>query len=337
MARPTVRVLALLELLQSSPRTRPLAELADRLGVDERTVRRYVEHLAELDVPVRSVRGRYGGIALAPGYRMPPLMLSEDEAVAVVLGLLAAAPLAHAADSSHGPRRGAGESALAKLRRVLPVALAARVDALTASARVASPDPPAAAPRGGVLLDLATAARQRHPVVVDHTAADGRRTHRTVHPYGLVAHRGRWYLAAAEPTGGGLRTFRVDRITTTRLLPATFAVPADLDVTAHVLSSLAATPWQHEVLLRLPGTPEHVRSLFPPGLVTTDRAPGHPGWSRALLRAERLDWLPALLAALPTAFVIEAPPALRDLVRDLAERLTAAAAPENDPTPRSGA
>ena len=81
MTRPTARVLSLLELLQSGG-VRTVAELAGRLGVDERTVRRYAGHLLDLDVPVESVRGRYGGYRLASGYRMPPLMLSDDEAVA---------------------------------------------------------------------------------------------------------------------------------------------------------------------------------------------------------------------------------------------------------------
>ena len=87
MARPTAHVLTLLELLQSGG-TRTAAELAG-LGVDERTVRRYVDHLVDLDVPVESVRGRYGGYRLAPGYRLPPLMLTDDEALAVLLGLVA--------------------------------------------------------------------------------------------------------------------------------------------------------------------------------------------------------------------------------------------------------
>src|ERR1700733_14428714 len=84
--RPTARVLALLEILQSGG-TRTVADLAERLGVDERTVRRYAGHLIDLDIPVRSVRGRYGGYRLAPGFRMPPLMFTDDEALAVMLGV----------------------------------------------------------------------------------------------------------------------------------------------------------------------------------------------------------------------------------------------------------
>src|SRR5215471_13228917 len=87
MARPITQVLTLLELLQSGG-IRTMTELAGRLGVDERTVRRYVDHLTDLGVPVESVRGRYGGYRLAPGYRMPPLMLNDDEALAVLLGLV---------------------------------------------------------------------------------------------------------------------------------------------------------------------------------------------------------------------------------------------------------
>src|SRR5215813_15110661 len=88
MAKPLARVLALLDILQTGG-THTLRELSSRLGVDERTVRRYVNHLLDLDVPVESVRGRYGGYRLAPGYRLPPLMLGDDEALAVLLGLLA--------------------------------------------------------------------------------------------------------------------------------------------------------------------------------------------------------------------------------------------------------
>src|SRR3984885_8008381 len=127
MARPAARVLTLLELLQSGG-IRTMAELADRLDVGERTVRRYVDHLIDLDVPVESVRGRYGGYRLAPGYPMPPLMLSEDEALALLLGLIAGrrAGLMTAAGT-------ASETAAAKIRRVLPQRLARRLDTVLES------------------------------------------------------------------------------------------------------------------------------------------------------------------------------------------------------------
>ncbi|HKT05479.1 MAG TPA: HTH domain-containing protein, partial [Rugosimonospora sp.] len=126
MPHPASRVLAMLELLQAH-HVLGGRELAGRLGVDERTVRRYAATLTELGVPVGAARGRYGGYRLRPGYKLPPLMFTDDEALAVVLGLLAARRLALAGDQPGAP---AVESAMAKLRRVLPDALAGRVTAL---------------------------------------------------------------------------------------------------------------------------------------------------------------------------------------------------------------
>src|SRR5690242_8867055 len=135
MARPAAGVLTLLELLQSGG-IRTMAELADRLGVDPRTVRRYVGHLIDLDVPVESVRGRYGGYRLAAGYRLPPLMLSDDEALAVLLGLVAGRRAGSATTTGT-----ASETATAKIRRVLPARIADRLDAVLESlAFTAEPD-----------------------------------------------------------------------------------------------------------------------------------------------------------------------------------------------------
>src|SRR5258706_11853378 len=216
MARPTTHVLTLLELLQSGG-IRTVAELADRLGVDGRTVRRYVDHLIALDVPVESVRGRYGGYRLASGYRMPPLMLSDDEALAVLLGLIA------------GRRTGlvtttgtASETAAAKIRRVLPERLARRLDAVLGSLAFTAPPGEAPAPDTAVLLSIADAVRHRRPVSIRYTAADGRRSQRTLHPYRLLAHSGRWYVTGADPGIGEDRTFRLDRIADNRSLAGSF-------------------------------------------------------------------------------------------------------------------
>src|SRR6201992_3892157 len=151
MARPTAHVLTLLELLQSGG-IRTTAELAGRLGVDERTVRRYVAHLVDLDVPVESVRGRYGGYRLASGYRLPPLMLSDDEALAVLLGLVA------------GRRAGlmtatgaASETSAAKIRRVLPRRLADRLSTVLDSLAFTPVPGEAAVPETATLLTMADA------------------------------------------------------------------------------------------------------------------------------------------------------------------------------------
>jgi predicted DNA-binding transcriptional regulator YafY len=326
MARPTAHVLTLLELLQSGG-TRTAAELAGRLGVDERTVRRYVDHLADLDVPVESVRGRYGGYRLAPGYRLPPLMLTDDEALAVLLGLVA------------GRRAGlmtatgtASETAAAKIRRVLPGPLARRLEAVLESLAFTAPPGEPAAPQAAVLLSIADAVRHHRPVSIRYTAADGRRSERTLHPNGLVAHSGRWYVTGADTGIGEDRTFRLDRITDAKILPGSFEPPAGLDPAERVLSGLAAAPYRHHVILRIQGTAEQVRTVFPASVATVADAPPTSGedqqagrWLRVELRAERLDWVPPLLASLDQPFSIEQPDDLRDLVAALAGRLSASA------------
>jgi predicted DNA-binding transcriptional regulator YafY len=159
MTRPTSRVLALLEILQTGG-THRVAELAQRLAVDERTVRRYVEHLVSLDIPVRSVRGRYGGYHLAPGYRMPPLMLTGDEAVAVMLGLV------EGRRAGRTPQSAAAESALAKLRRVLPADLRDRLEALLATASFTAAPRSSTPTDKGVVLTLAHAAHEPRPLAL---------------------------------------------------------------------------------------------------------------------------------------------------------------------------
>ncbi|MFD2422723.1 helix-turn-helix transcriptional regulator [Amycolatopsis pigmentata] len=318
MTRPTARVLALLEILQSGG-TRTVTELAGRLGVDERTVRRYVGHLIDLDVPVRSVRGRYGGYRLAPGYRMPPLMLTDEEALAVLLGLVA------------GRRAGlvttsvaAAESATAKVRRVLPEALGRRLDALLATAGFTVPARPVVTPETDVLLTIAEAARHRRPVAIAYTAWNGRRSERTVHPYGIVAHSGRWYVTGADSARGEVRTFRLDRIESTTTAPGSFEVPAGFDPEAHVLSRLAEVPYLHEVSFRIQMSADEVKARLPSGIAVVRELPGEE-WVRVRLRAERLEWVPSALAWLNRPFVIEYPEALRDEVHALARRLAACA------------
>ncbi|WEH34148.1 YafY family protein [Streptomyces sp. AM 4-1-1] len=322
MTRPVARVLTLLEFLQSGG-VRSVPELADRLGVDERTVRRYVGHLIDLGVPVESVRGRYGGYRLTSGYRMPPLMLSDDEALAVLLGLVA------------GQRAGlmtatgtASETAAAKVRRVLPERLGRRLDAVLESLAFTAPPGRSAAPDSDVLLSVADAVRHHRPVSIRYTAADGRRSERTLHPYGLVAHSGRWYVTGADPAIGEDRTFRLDRITGAAILPGSFEPPAALDPAERVLSGLATAPYRHEVLLRVRGTAEQIRTRLPAGIALVRELPPSGGtgpetesWSRVELRVDRLDWLPAVLASLDRPFVIERPEELRGLVEEFAARL----------------
>ncbi|MEV7217082.1 YafY family protein [Kitasatospora cineracea] len=339
MTRPLARVLALLELLQSGG-VRTVAELAGRLEVDERTVRRYVAHLVDLDLPVESVRGRYGGYRLAPGHRMPPLMLTDEEALAALFGLAAAQRAGLSAASAT-----AGETAAAKIRRVLPPRLAHRLDALlsaltftTAPASAA----PAPAPDPEALLTVADAVRHRRPLAFRYTTADGRTRERTVRPYGLVLHAGRWYLTGWDDGADAERLFRLDRLAAPRPLPGTFEPPAGPDPAERVLHALATAPHRHHVRLRIKADPARIRAGLPAGLAlvgepnaesrsdaesrsNAESGPDAEGWSDVELRVAELDWLPGVLAALGAPFTIVEPDELRALVAALAERLAAAA------------
>lgn len=315
MTRPTARVLALLEILQRGG-TRTVAELAERLEVNERTVRRYVDHLLDLGIPVRSVRGRYGGYRLAPAYRMPPLMLDEEEALAVVLGLVASRRAGLVSTSA-----AAAESAVAKVRRVLPEKLARRLEALVEVADFTAPARSAITAEAGVLLTVAEAARDRRPVELTYVASHGGRSVREVHPYGIVAHSGRWYLTGWDAVSTQVRTFRIDRISDLRLRDGTYDVPLGFDQTEQVMTAIAEAPYRYQVSVRIESTVERIRAVLPPSVAVLEEA--GESWIRARIHAERLDWIPPLLAALDRPFVVEGPDELRDLVRELAARITA--------------
>ncbi|MEU1734222.1 YafY family protein [Streptosporangium sp. NPDC020145] len=322
MPRPTGRVLTLLELLQSGG-TRTVAELADRLGVDGRTVRRYVDQLIDLDVPVESVRGRYGGYRLAPGCRLPPLMLSDDEALAVLLGLVAGLRTGLTTTE-----RTASETASAKIRRVLPTHVARRLDTFLEALAFTDQPGDFDAPDAGVLLTIADAVRHRRPVSIRYTDRDGRRSERTLHAYGIVAHSGRWYVTGKDARIGEDRTFRLDRIVDARTLPGSFEAPVGPGPAQRVLSGFATAEYRYAVTLRIHGTVEQIRAHLPAGVARLEEYEPVAGedqvterWLRVELRAERLDWLPPVLASLDRPFVIERPDELRDLVIGLAERL----------------
>ncbi|MEV6976346.1 YafY family protein [Kitasatospora sp. NPDC093806] len=313
LEHPVSRILALLELLQARPGlTGP--ELAERLDVDVRTVRRYAARLVELGIPVQAERGRYGGYRLMPGFRLPPLMLTGDEAASVVLGLLAG----RRSGLSVGEQ--AGESALAKIRRVLPPQLREQVAAVEQTVGLTGAPATGPSPAADALLALAEAVRRRRQVRLDYRDRAGVPSERGFDPYGLVFHSGRWYTTGLDHRSGEQRTFRLDRIRAVRPGGTGFDVPADVDPVQRVLESLASVPWTHEVEVVLTTTLAEARHRIPPtaGTVTaTDDG-------RVLLRAraERLDGMAVMLAGLGWPFTVRRPAELREEVRALAARLT---------------
>ncbi|MEU4399660.1 YafY family protein [Micromonospora orduensis] len=317
MSHPAGRVLALLELLQSRHRA-TAGDLAGRLGVDERTVRRYAATLIELGIPVTADRGRHGGYRLHPGFKLPPLMLTDDEAVAVLLGLIVAERVGLATEQP------ATATALAKIRRVLPAALADRLtavqDHLGFTLRRPGSEP---RPASGTLLALAEAARHRRRVALDYRSWRGERTHRELDPYGLVFHAGRWYVTGHDHRRGEIRTFRLDRVGGVTPGTATFTVPDGFDPVDRVTRSLAGVPYTHEVEVLLETDLVAARRRIPPSVAElTATADG------VLLRAraESLPGMAALLAGLGCPFTVRHPDALRAAVAEHAGLLAGWAA-----------
>jgi predicted DNA-binding transcriptional regulator YafY len=313
---PTARLLEFLELLQAKPLITG-REIADRLEIDPRTVRRYVEALQNLGIPVEGQRGVGGGYRIRPGYRLPPLMLTDDEAVAVALGVQAAGRLGLSGSED------AVEGALAKIHRVLPDGLRRRVEALESTLDFTARPTRGAPVTGDTVLVLAEAIRRRRRIRVTYRAFSGDETRRELSPHGLVVHSGRWYLAAYDHLRDDLRTFRVDRMLRLRVTGETADDrPDGFDAVTYVRTSLARVPWgwEVEVVLELP-VEEALRRIPP----TLAELIDEDGATVLRMRADSLDWAASVLAGLGCAFTIRGPDELRTSVRALSELLASSA------------
>jgi len=301
-------VLRLLEALQDRPSaTGP--ELARALDVDVRTVRRDVVALRDLGIPVEGERGRGGSYRIKPGYRVPPLMFTSQEAAAVALGLMAAKRLGIETDT-----------ALTKVRRVLPDRLRLGVESLEQTLGFTGridPEPP----DGETLLTLADAARRARKLTARYTDSQGETTTRELTPWGVVAHNGRWYYAAYDHAREAPRTLRADRTHHPRTTGPGAGAPAGFDATDFVSRSLASVPWQHGIEVLLHTDAATAEERFPPTLASLE--PTDDG-TVLRMRAESLDWAAGLLAGAACDFTIIHPPELRNSVRELARRLSAA-------------
>jgi predicted DNA-binding transcriptional regulator YafY len=303
----------MLELLQANRRM-TVGDLAGRLGVDERTVRRYAGTLADLGIPVSAERGRYGGYRLSPGFKLPPLMLTDDEAVAVVLGLIAADRIGLAAETP------AAAAAEAKISRVLPAPLAGRLAALRSSLgftmRAATGEHDA--PGSATLLVLGAATRSHERLTISYRSREDGSSSRDLDPYGLVFHSGRWYAVGRDHRSGEIRSFRADRIVAITPTGRRFEPPEGFDAVAHLSRQWARLDYRWQVEVLVEGVMAEVRRRVPPNvaeLIETDRG--------LLLRcrAERLDGMAQMLAGLGRPFTVLAPDELRTAVAQYAARL----------------
>ncbi|MYM86976.1 WYL domain-containing protein [Rugamonas sp. FT82W] len=317
MYHPTTRVLAVLELLQTHGRMSG-AEMARRLGVDGRTLRRYIVMLEQIGIPITAERGRYGGYALMPGFKLPPMMFTDDEALALSLGLLAARGLGLAEAAP------AVASAQAKLGRIMPDGLRQRVDAIDATVRLdlRSIAEPAAGPQDNAALTaLSLAAKSRRRVHLRYRSG-GADSERDVDTYGLAYYGGYWYAVGYCHLRADIRTFRLDRVLQVVPVLRGFQLPAGFDALEHLRLSVAALPRKFSATVLLDTDLATARRAFIDTIGLFEQTA-----DGVLLRnqSDELGWLARQLAAAPFAFTVVEPDALREELRTVAGRLLRAA------------
>lgn len=317
MSDPTSRMLRLLSLLQTH-RYWAGPELAAELRVSERTLRRDVDRLRELGYPVGAARGAGGGYQLQAGAQLPPLLLDDDDAVAIALGLRTAA------GGSVAGIEEASVRALTKLEQVLPPPLRRRVQALQSAVVPSLRPPDEAQPDAGTLTVLGQACRDLERVRFGYRTRAGEEAQRTVEPHRLVPHHGRWYLAAWDVHRQDWRTFRVDRITAPAGSGGRFVErrPPGGDAGAYVRSSIRTMPtrWEAVVVVEAPA----------------DELPREVGWMRGEVeelgggrcrirsRGDSLAWLAVHLGFLEHEYAVEGPPELVEHLRAHHARLARA-------------
>ncbi len=316
MTETASRLLTLLSLLQTR-RDWPGGELAQRLGVSGRTIRRDVERLRELGYPVESLTGPAGGYRLRAGTAMPPLVLEDDEAIAIAVGLRTAA---------RASVRGIEEAslrALVKLEQVLPARLRRRVSALGSATVTLPAEGPVVDPAG--LTTLASAARDGERVRFAYHGRDGVDSRREVEPHSLVNLGRRWYLVAWDCGRQDWRTFRVDRLTRPASTGVRFAardVPWE-DAADYVAQRLSAAPNRYEARVILHAPAEAMRRHLPSPWGTIE--PVDERTCEYRTGDDDLDWLALRILMFRVDFEVDGAPEVKEHLRELAQRLERAA------------
>ncbi|MFI1397492.1 helix-turn-helix transcriptional regulator [Streptomyces sp. NPDC020681] len=318
MTDTPARLLNLLSLLQT-PREWPGSELAERLEVSPRTIRRDIDRLRDLGYPVEATKGAVGGYRLVAGAAMPPLLLDDEEAVAIAVGLRAGA--GHAIEGIEE----ASVRALAKLEQVLPSRLRHRVTTLQAATiPLTRGDGATIDPQ--TLTVIAGAASGRERMRFGYRAGDGTETKRQVEPYRLVSTGRRWYLVAYDLGREDWRTFRVDRVSEPFATGARFT-PRELptDSAAELLGHSMSRQPEHEVDVSFEAPASFVTARLPDTL----GAPVATGEHTCRLRSKSMDsleWLALRLALVDCEFTVHGPRPLAEYLTDLGARLTRATA-----------
>jgi predicted DNA-binding transcriptional regulator YafY len=306
---PTTRLLTVLEMLQSR-REISGREIARRLEVDERTVRRYIERLQDMGIPVEAERGPYGGYQLGRGFRMPPLMFTDAEAVALTLGLMVMRAFEFPVDVA------SIEGALAKTERTMPENLLKQARGLQ-EAIAFNVRPPPTLLQNGLVTRLSLAVQERQGVFLRYQAWNGDVSERAFDPYGIVFNEGYWYVAGFCHLRGDVRTFRLDRVLTLEPLDATFERPANFNALAHVMDALAKGTGLKPIEVLLMTTMEKAEAAISEMLGTLEETA-----DGILLRRPpyQLEGVAHILISLDFPVKVIQPPELRDLIRQLGER-----------------
>ena len=312
----STRALELLGLLQSR-RHWPGEELARRLGVSQRTLRRDVDGLQELGYPITTTRGTGGGYQLSPGASLPPLVLSEDEAATVVLGLK------EVASGIHPTLGDSAVSAMAKIVQVLPVRIRRRIDSLRSVATVRGDRQGTNITDIASLTTVALACRDHETLRFAYRARGSRVSQRSVHPHRTVIVDYRLYLIAWDLDRSDWRTFRIDRIKD--------PVPSGTKFAPRRLPVSDPVEYLHRKIRSMPARyPVHATVRAPAERVEQEVAqygsvePLNDTSCEVYIPSDSLDWAAFCLAAIEAPFVVHGPPEAIDYMRGWGEQLTAA-------------
>jgi predicted DNA-binding transcriptional regulator YafY len=317
-------MLRLLSLLQTH-RFWSGGELSERLEVSPRTLRRDVDRLRELGYDVDAVRGVAGGYQLRAGSNLPPLLLEDEEAVAIAVGLRSTAGGSVNGVNGVGGIEETSVQALTKVIALMPPRLRRRMDALKTQTE-GTPWSGGPVLDAGVLTTLAQACRDDEAVTFDYTAADGTATGRRVEPHRLVNLGRRWYLVAYDRDRQDWRSFRVDRVDGAPQLTGQRFRPRDLpggDAVAYVRDGLRSRPQRHQVRVRLQAPADEVEALMGRWGSVESIADGE---CRMVLNTDAFDWPVMILANLDCAFTIEGPAELSELLERVGRRFVSAGA-----------
>lgn len=314
MYDPIMRVLTVLEILQARDHVTG-AELAERLEVDLRTVQRYIVRLKDLSIPIDSSPGVGGAYRLRPGFRLPPLLLTNEEAFALSLGLHA---LRQIGLSAFAP---ATEGVLAKLGRVLPEVLRENIRTVQDVVAV-EPGPWVVSTSVECLLRAASAIRTGRRIRFAYQSHAGTSSRRQIEPYAVMHTDGRWYLIGNCLSRKALRTFRLDRISNLELCSGTFRRPASFDARRYLQERMPFIQSEYQIDVWIDMPIEEAESLFAFWRVATE---SHAGGTRLRCGRDRLEMFAAMLLSTGRRIVVHNPAELRQTFRSLAQTAAQAA------------